>query len=172
MQNLAGRGPHPSTEICKAELEAAGITPCDATPPLGEVGSLVAGELRGFKFTRFWYYWVVEGPMPLEAARRIHADPVGAKGVRVAGHCGCPPPVDPWVKWFMPDGTRVWVDPTGKQAEQWEKYRANKDFEDDGARFVRSIEETPGARGFVMSYHVDTAEGLKLLVDTIRSLPE
>ena len=50
-----------------------------------------------FVFTRGWYYWRVSGFIPLPIAEILYEDPVGRKDVRVAGHCGCPPPRD-WTK--------------------------------------------------------------------------
>ena len=35
---------------------------------------------------------MVECMVSLEAAKEMYDDEVGAKFVRVAGHCGCPPP--------------------------------------------------------------------------------
>ncbi|MDD5650456.1 MAG: hypothetical protein PHF86_08590 [Candidatus Nanoarchaeia archaeon] len=49
-------------------------------------------EQGPFIFKRAWYYWVVNGPVPLDVANDLYADPVGAKDVRVVGHCGCPAP--------------------------------------------------------------------------------
>jgi hypothetical protein len=93
--NLAG-----STESdiwCAAELTAAGITIEVADKPYGEPRTRVKGRLGGITFERAWYYWIASGPVPLGVARRLYADPVGGKDVRVAGHCGCPPP-DEWAK--------------------------------------------------------------------------
>lgn len=96
MKNLAG-SPE-ATETAKIELCAAGIEPVTTDPGRREVPSKIAGRLGAFTFTRAWYYWVAEGPMPLEAARSLYAHPVGRADVRVAGHCGCPAP-DEWVTW-------------------------------------------------------------------------
>jgi len=121
MRNLAGDERADSS--IHDELEAAGIpcAPIDSTFR-GEVPATVEGRLGAFTFHRLWYYWSVRGPMPLDAARRLYADPVGSTTVRVAGHCGCPPP-DEWA---------------------------------DG--------------GFVHSYHIDSAAGLRLFADAVRSL--
>lgn len=45
-----------------------------------------------FVFTRAWYYWNVTGFVPLAIAEEMYANPNGAKDIRVAGHCACPPP--------------------------------------------------------------------------------
>lgn len=100
MKNLAGNSgcdPH-----IVAELQAAGIDLVHHTSPLKqEVPASVTGRLTKngkpvFEFTRAWYYWVVGGRVPLDVARELYANPIGATDVRVVGHCGCPPPED-WV---------------------------------------------------------------------------
>ena len=66
-----------------------------------EVPYTIIGRLYGFEFRRAWYYWVAKGPMPLKEAKELYAEPVGREDIRVAGHCGCPPPEPPWVKKSM-----------------------------------------------------------------------
>jgi len=51
-----------------------------------------------FVFTRAWYYWVVEGYVPLDIAVEMYENPNGRKDIRVAGHCGCPHPIEWKVK--------------------------------------------------------------------------
>lgn len=176
MQNLAG---HPNaTALCAQELTRAGI-PTVPVPPAKagaarEVGSQVAGRLGSFTFERAWYYWVVSGPMPLEVARRLYEDPVGREAVRVAGHCGCPPP-DEWAVWRDPSGARLWSDPDGSCERRFRALVARHPrLQDptDPDRFSADPASEPGARAFVESYHVDTAEGLRLLADAIRSLEQ
>ena len=94
MQNLAGN--RNADIVIRVELRAAGIEERDLLArEVGEVPATIGGKLGAFTFRRCWYYWAAEGPMPLDAARRLYVDPVGRKDVRVAGHCGCPPP-DGW----------------------------------------------------------------------------
>ncbi len=119
MRNLAGD--ERANESITDELEAAGIERV-AIDRHGEVPATIGGRLGAFTFRRAWYYWMVEGPMPLEVARRLYADPIGVADVRVAGHCGCPPP-DEWAE-----------------------------------------------DGFVLDYHIDSAVGLRLFADAVRSL--
>ena len=45
-----------------------------------------------FSFYRNWYYYVVSGYVPMEAAIELYEHPIGKKDVRVEGHCGCPDP--------------------------------------------------------------------------------
>lgn len=58
----------------------------------GEVPATIGGTLGRFTFRRAWYYWTVRGDVPIAIAERLYADPIGATDIRVAGHCGCPPP--------------------------------------------------------------------------------
>ena len=92
MINLAGV--YSCDEFIRGELAQAKIdiitVPIDTRQY--EVPFTLKGELGPFKFYRAWYYWVVNGPMPLAMANRIYDDPNGRLDVRVAGHCGCPPP--------------------------------------------------------------------------------
>lgn len=173
MQNLAGH--KDSTRICREELLAAGIPTEALNEPYGEPQSWVGGTLNGFTFRRAWYYWIVEGPMPLDTANRLYADPIGARDVRAAGHCGCPLPGE-WAEYRDAAGVILEVDPDGKQQAEWEALIkrhpgiGEREAKERPFRFVTSIASVPGAKGYVMSYHVDSAEGLRLIADAIRSL--
>lgn len=167
MKNLA-RHPEASAHT-RDELLRHGVHLVGAEPA-GEVGSSYAGELNGFTFVRAWRYWIVSGPMPIERAQALYADPVGASDVRVAGDCRCPPPEE-WAKWFDSGGRELVVDPDGSRqalfeemAEHYPKLRGL------APRYIRDLSEVPDARALVTSYHVDSDAGLRLLVDTIRSL--
>lgn len=128
-------GDHADTDdILRAELKAAGIPTmqeADGKPPefmadlirssSGEVKTSVQGVLHGWVFKRAWYYWTAQGPgIEFEAATRLHEK--HGQTVRVAGHCGCPSPLE-WYKGLA-----------------------------------------------VPDYHVDDAEGLKALADTIKEI--
>lgn len=91
----------------KAELEAAGLEArhfdnlfrkSNGEVPTKYIGLFPEAEKIGWKFTRNWYYWVCDGPgLPCDDALRLH----GSHGtvVRVAGHCGCPDPIE-WYHGF------------------------------------------------------------------------
>ena len=94
MQNLAGDDN--CDETIKSELTIAEIS-VEKNPKgrnSGEVPYLFMGRLGPFTFRRAWYYWMVKGPMPLEAAEEMYKHEDGRKDVRVAGHCGCPLPAE------------------------------------------------------------------------------
>lgn len=103
-------GNHSDTDgILIEELHAAGIQtvqeengkPLDWLADMfrsssGEVKTSVQGALHGWIFKRAWYYWVCTGPgIELAAAMALH-EKFGDQ-VRVAGHCGCPSPLE-WYK--------------------------------------------------------------------------
>lgn len=120
MINLAGckeSDEHIARELRRARIDAVSV------PVYGEPKATLAGKLGPFTFTRAWRYWVVEGPMPLAVARELYADPIGVDDVRVAGHCGCPPPEPPWVAYYDAAGERLSHDPDGKEAEGWDRSR-------------------------------------------------
>jgi|GEM_PF-5037122 len=91
----------------------------------------------------------------------MYADEVGAKSVRVAGHCGCPAPEE-WATYYGADEKKL-APISEKPAEghvlDWCLAEGNY-------RFV----EDPSAEGeaFVTSYHIDNMQGLKLFVETLR----
>jgi hypothetical protein len=82
------------------ELSAAGITVHDLGPVMkdlcrSEVKTSIVGGLHGWQFKRAWYYWTAEGPgLPPSYATPLHES--HGRVVRVAGHCGCPSPLE----WF------------------------------------------------------------------------
>lgn len=96
MTNLAGVPTDTADNHTKRELQHAGIPIVVAREARhGEVKTRIFGKLRGWTFTRAWYYWVAEGgALSIEAARKLYMDPCGKEGVRVGGHCGCPSPDD------------------------------------------------------------------------------
>lgn len=82
----------------------------------GEVKTSITGFLYGWKFERAWYYWTATGPgIPPDAAMKLHE--THGKDVRVAGHCGCPSPLE-WYKGMAvpnyhidtPDGLKALAD--------------------------------------------------------------
>lgn len=99
MKNYAGVAD--VDDALAAELEAAGIEVhrfAFLKNGKREVNTEVVGSLHGWQFKRSWYYWCAEGPgLPPSYANPLHA--VFGSEVRVAGHCGCPSPVE-WYKGF------------------------------------------------------------------------
>lgn len=97
--NYAGRSD--VDEALTAELEAAGINPVkmpEMWRDKHEVESIIIGELHQWGFDRAWYYWRAKGPgIPCDIATDLH-EKFGTE-VRVAGHCGCPSPVE-WYHGF------------------------------------------------------------------------
>ncbi len=99
LKNLAGvQG---CNDIVIAELTFADIKHHVMPVKLsGEVPTNVIGYLdpSGWGFTRAWTYWVCKGPgIPPDIAEELHK--THGNYVRVAGHCGCPSPLE-WYKGF------------------------------------------------------------------------
>lgn len=168
MRNLAGN--YECDWFIGTELGQAGIKRVDHPHvlPRSEVPTRLTGKLGQFTFRRFWYYWVVNGPVPLSVAEELYAHPVGKRDVRVAGHCGCPPP-SAWARHVDADGMRVRVDPDGSRERQANAFfDANPDLrESRGDRYVRSLAEAQ-VESFIDNYHIDSQEGLNLFAETIR----
>lgn len=171
MKNLAG------VEDCdryiREELRHARIEIVEGERSKHEVAASVTGKLGAFKFHRAWYYWVVKGPVPLDVARELYADPVGKTDVRVTGHCACPPPEEPWVHYYDAEGKLVALDIGGKERKQLRSLVASGALpEDAGARYrfvdTKEEREEVSVRAVVESYHIDTEVGLRLFADTIR----
>jgi hypothetical protein len=89
----------------KAEIEAAGLQPLaiddifrrgNGEVPTRYIAAFPDSERKRWIFRRAWRYWVCEGPgIPAQDAIALHR--THGKVVRVAGHCGCPDPVE-WFK--------------------------------------------------------------------------
>lgn len=99
MKNYAGTDD--KDDELAAELTAAGIEVVRMEilrERNSEVKTSVVGGLFGWRFTRAWRYWVAEGPgLPPVFADPLHA--AHGQDVRVAGHCGCPSPLE-WHRGF------------------------------------------------------------------------
>lgn len=162
VKNLAGVAN--CDEHIKYELERARIPSERAGRAFSEVPYTVIGKLDSpFTFTRLWTYYAVEGLVPIRVAEELYADPVGVTDIRVAGHCGCPPPVE-WAEWLTLDGE--WVLPSreeklaGKIADLYAASASPQViFSDDP--------ESVGAKQFVTSYHIDSEVGLRVFVETL-----
>ena len=101
MTNYAGSKDPNLDSLIEEELTAAGIETAKMPNFYAlrrEVPTRVIGELHGWGFQRAWYYWVAEGPgIPSDVAMKLHE--THGKEVRVAGHCGCPSPLE-WYHGF------------------------------------------------------------------------
>ena len=165
MENLARN--KDCDKFIKLELKRSRIDVIHGMRRKSEVPTSITGKLGPFTFERAWYYWVVSGPVPLAVAKELYGDPVGATDIRVAGHCGCPPPKRPWITVITLDGRHV-ID--SQERERIEKLFRNvvdrEEFERDNV-FSDHIAAV-GAQEFVMSYHIDSEIGLRLFADTIR----
>lgn len=115
-----GHDKHRGASI-RDELELLGIEVLSTETSVETRGP--HGRLGPFTFARLWYYWHVSGPVPLPVAIELYEHPVGRQDVRVAGHCGRPPPQEwaedledgrgPVVTWYHIDsgaGMRLFVD--------------------------------------------------------------
>ncbi len=153
MKNLAG---NTSCDlVILEELRQAGIEIVSHPKPLrNEVPASITGKLGSFTFTRAWYYWMVKGDVPLGVARKMYKNPIGQRDVRVAGHCGCPPPEE----WAFP------------KDEVLHKILAKKGIKsvNYGELAEMCNRGEIKARRFVSSYHIDSQEGLDLFVATLR----
>lgn len=83
------------------ELEFAGIEHYKMPFILtSEVPTRIIGQIKNTQwgFERAWTYWVAKGPgVPPFFAEKLHKE--YGQVVRVAGHCGCPSPLE-WYKGF------------------------------------------------------------------------
>lgn len=178
MVNLAGNVENElarkkADHVVVYELTAARCTVVEHAAPLkGEVPTRFSGTLGPFILTRAWRYWFVKGPMPIALARRIYADPV-APEIRVAGHCGAPPP-DEWAEHYAVDGRKILKT---SDRSSCEPYRDAPGLLGDVSRkiLVGSVfSDNPAADAavsVVSAYHVDSALALRVWADYVRSWP-
>ena len=174
MENLAGRDGTECDEAIRRELERALIDVVTTHRAAGEVAFSLIGRLGDFTFRRAWRYWIVDGPMPIEAARELYADPIGEDDVRSGGHCGCPAPDDFGVVWFDADGYELVSDPEGKNEAEWDRLVERgiigaASREEKGFRFVPDA-KTASVGGVVTGYHIDSEAGMRLFADVVRRL--
>jgi hypothetical protein len=164
MINLAG------VEDCdryiRKELERCRILTFDVPRTTGEVAFTVEGRLGGFEFRRAWTYWVVRGRMPLHIANKLYADPIGKDDIRVAGHCGCVGPVEPWITWLGENGKQLATMADKRQFERMEAIHRNMEEVLKTYEFVE--DPTLVGKPFIMSYHIDSEAGLRIFADMVR----
>lgn len=169
MINLAGRDD--CDEHVARELRHACI-PSERCKLSGhEVNTSIVGKLPGFTFKRAWTYYVVEGRVPVEIAQALYEDPLGRDDVRVAGHCGCPPPADPWLTYLDADGRELLTlgDPKHDLMVGDSEIASRVNAEMRARyRWVEDRAVAAGRRVFVDLYHVDSVAGLRLFADSVR----
>lgn len=155
---------HRRFEQIRTELQRAGLSTI-----MSELE--VWGDIYSFgeklEIRRRHAYWAVDGKVPLPPARSLYRDPVGKTDIRVAGHCTAPPPEDPWVSYFAPDGRQV-ISVDERPAFQRLALHGlvHPDF---GSRHIFADEvDTDEIRAYVTTYHIDSELGLALFVRKVR----
>lgn len=168
--NLAARENPPAERVqatdtqVEKELNEAGIEVIQHTSLIeySEVPTHFTGFLRTglgeFRFKRYWYYWSVEGRVPLSVAKKMYIDPVGKKYVRCGGHCGCPPPAGQ---------ARRYV--AGKQCVPASEREAFLDVAPERVGEFHFTNNPNEGEAFVECYHIDSQGGLNLFVQTVKA---
>lgn len=121
-----------------------------------------------FTFDFYNYYYRVKGIVPKAVAEELYAHPLGKLDIRVAGHCGCPPPFE-WLSVYAPDG-RVVLNTSARKdfnayvtdgiysEEQLEKYlNQTYIFDDNLDNYLQAIE----------LYHIDSEAALVLFFSVL-----
>lgn len=160
--NLAG------VEDCdvaiRDELEYAGIEIVKETAK-GEVPYSISGIHNGFTFRRAWYYWVVEGLVPLNVAELMYEDGEGRRNIRVMGNCTCPPPEE-WAKWYTKDGREI--APTSHRTIMIRIFgRQHPTVKNCSYHLSDEPGTIDGAGRYIDLYHIDTRDGLKTFVEIL-----
>jgi hypothetical protein len=153
MINLAGD--KKCDEIIREELKIAGIPIIELNSSMNsEVPASVIGYINGFKFKRAWYYWMVEGYMPLEYARQMY-DKYKDLDIRVSGHCMNPAPEE----WCEPKG---WFDKCKPIVDRY----LNEQITYEECNELCNEIKNQGDQ-YITHYHIDTQEGLCRFSETI-----
>lgn len=157
MENLARREYDlEADKKVKEELQIAGVPTIRIGLMNNEVKTYYIGILNGFVFRRAWNYWVVSGNMPLEYAQHLY-DNYKDLNIRVAGHCGNPPPKE----WAINKDYHSLMKP---YVDKWiNKEISNGELDDIGNKIRHQGEQV------VNMYHIDTQLGLCKFVETIKN---
>lgn len=185
MINLAGVAT--CDETIRTELAAAGIDIVEGDRRRCGVPYSLTGRLGAFSFRRAWYYWMVSGLMPLEAAKRMAKTPCPAKT-----HYAWSLATDKGERNYRTlYGARMRAQRLGGQVKKSRRaiqlasltandvirvrgYAGGADPEematwhDEAGNYLHMYQ--PGARAYVRSYHIDTQAGVNLFAETIRGL--
>ena len=142
----------------KAELIAAGI-PYIELPfySNSEVKTRHFGILNGFIFARGWRYWICKGYMPLAHAQEIYAR-YQDLAVRAEGHAGNPEPTNYSSCPILDEKRQQLLKELQHQGVCTKEMVARLD----------QIQGDPSWPRYILTYHIDTAEGLKALAQYIK----
>lgn len=154
MINLAGV--ETCNETIRKELETAGVEVVEVGEMDREVPASIIGKCNNFIFSRAWYYWVVTGYMPLQYAKEIY-EKYKDLNIRVAGHCGNPPPEE----WCEPK------DYHEKCKVHFDKFWKKEITSEQCNEICNDIRKQGDQ--FVTHYHIDTQEGLNRFVEIIKT---
>lgn len=175
MQNLAGLPLEKTDSIIRSELTRCGIKIIKSNTNLShpDVKTHFMGELDNFKFYRNWYYWAVKGEVPLHIAEKLYENVVGQKEIRVAGHCGCPPPHE-WATHYTADGRKLINDPDGEQEREWDglakKHPEWKELQPEAKAKYCFVKDAAAVadKSVIEAYHIDSELGLYIFVQTLK----
>lgn len=157
MENLARREyDSDADKKVKEELQIAGIPVVRVGLMNNEVKTYYIGILNGFVFIRAWRYWMVKGNIPLENAQYLY-DNYKDLDIRVAGHCGNPPPEE-WAK--NKDYDKLIVPYVNKCR--------NKEISTEELEKIGKEIKSQGEQVIDM-YHIDTQLGLCKFVEVIKN---
>jgi hypothetical protein len=129
----------------------------------------IIGKLPGpFLFMRTPGSWLVKGPMPLEIAEELYADPIGRDDIRTESGPGENPPPHTQSHWLFPCTDYKQLSPEQLNAVVETLVMYDAGFFPVGWHGIDSDHpELLGARQYVLNYYIRTEVGLRLFVDTL-----
>lgn len=147
------------------QLSRHGImVPSLAKRYLRETHFNVSGKLHGWELDRAWTYWVVKTKdenslIGIEDAKILHAK--HGKKLRVAGHCGCPPPEHPWL-YYKQRASAVHIGHGAVLTLDGEIHKVIDPRYEPDKSWLTEVEELdkkyPGVDLGMSGYHIDTQE--------------
>jgi hypothetical protein len=150
-------------EFIKRELKRCRVPLAEVCLPSEKVPYTLIGEFAGpFTFIRKDYYWIVTGPVPLEVAFELHADPVVKDDIRVSSPSGS--------ENAQPEDRAMWLVP--KDSLEITSEDDEFDISEINAlpgwyQVYFDDPESRGARQYVTEYRIDSEIGLRVFVDTL-----
>lgn len=165
MWNLAGRWD--CDQKIARELKRAQIDIVRLEKPVGDVPALLCGRIGPIELARAPMHYVAEGPVPLDVARHLYADPIGRRDALIHGMADRPAPEVPWVAWYTSLGERVYP---REQATAYSDAQSRwpEAFVDAPPVVFNDSPEQLGAMGFVDHYYLVSSEGLQVFASTLR----